>query len=90
MVTILGTFHSLLWKLKTQGTPIKVRVGNDTTEMESKVILLAGTCDLPAKCLVYNLVQCNGSYGYLKCKQRGETVKVSAQGHVHAFPFKTT
>lgn len=87
MLTFLRPFHSSLRKLETEGTPIKVKVGNDTTEMESKVILLAGTCDLPAKCLVCNSVQYNGSYGCLKCKQRGETVKVSARGHVHAFPF---
>ena len=80
-------FHSSLRKLETEGTPIMVKVGNDTTEMGSKVILLAGTCDLPAKCLVCNSVQYNGSYGCLKCKQRGETVKVSAQGHMPAFPF---
>lgn len=64
-----------------------MKAGDDTTEMVSKVILLAGTCDLPAKCLVCNSVQYNGSYGCFKCKQRGQTVKVSARGHVHAFPF---
>jgi len=39
------------------------------------------------KCLVCNSVQYNGSYGCLKCKQRSETVKVSARGHMPAFPF---
>jgi len=87
MLTFLQPFHSSLRKLETEGTPIEVKAGDDTTEMVSKVILLAGTCDLPAKCLVCNSVQYNGSYGCFKCKQRGQTVKVSARGHVHAFPF---
>ena len=81
MLTFLQPFHSSLKKLET------VREGNETTEVLSKVILLAGTCDLPAKCLVCNSVQYNGSYGCFKCKQKGKSVKVSARGHVHAFPF---
>ena len=66
---------------------MKVKADNSTTELVSKAILLAGTCNLPAKCLVCNAVQYNGSYGCFKCKQKGENVKVSARGHVHAFPF---
>lgn len=87
MLTFLQPFHTSLGKLETEGVNIKVKVGSDTKEVLSKVILLAGTCDLPAKCLVYNSVQYNGSYGCFKCKQKGQTVKVSARGHVHAFPF---
>ena len=88
MLTFLQPFHSSLRKLETEGATVQVKAGgNDTTEIVSKVILLAGTCDLPAKCLVCNSVQYNGSYGCFKCKQKGESVKVSARGHVHAFPF---
>ena len=32
-------------------------------------------------------MQYNGSYGCFKCKQRGQSVKVSARGHVHTFPL---
>lgn len=87
MLIFLQPFHTSLRKLETEGVNIKVKVGSDTKEVFSKVILLAGTCDLPAKCLVCNLVQYNGSYGCFKCKQKGQSVKVSARGHVHAFPF---
>ena len=87
MLTFLQPFHSSLRKLETEGVVMKLKLGNDTKEIRSKVILLAGTCDLPAKCLVCNSVQYNGSYGCFKCKQKGQSVKVSARGHVHAFPF---
>ena len=87
MLTFLQLFHSSLRKLENEGVVIKLKLGNDTKEIRSKVILLAGACDLPAKCLVCNSLQYNGSCGCFKCKQRGQSVKVSARGHVHAFPF---
>ena len=87
MLTFLQPFHSSLRKAETDGVKVTLKEGNNSTELLSKVILLAGTCDLPAKCLVCNSVQYNGRYGCLKCKQKGESVKVSARGHVHAFPF---
>ena len=53
----------------------------------SKVILLAGSCDLPAKSLMLNSMQFNGMYGCAKCYQPGITVSTSARGHTHAFSF---
>ena len=53
----------------------------------SKVILLAGSCDLPAKSLMLNSMQFNGMYGCAKCYQPGITVSTSARGHTHAYPF---
>lgn len=50
--------------------------------------LLSCICDLPARALVSNHVQYNGSYSCIKCMQKGETVKVGARGHTHAFPFQ--
>lgn len=62
MLTFLQPFHSSLRKLETEGTPIEVKAGDDTTdEMVSKVILPAGACDMPAKCVVCSSVQYNGS-----------------------------
>ena len=78
MLTFSQPFHSSLQKLETKGTPIKVKVRDDTIEMISKVIL--PVCDMPVKCLVCIAVQYSGSYGCFKCKQRGVIVKVSAQG----------
>ena len=53
-----------------------------------KAVLLACTCDLPARCLVCNSMQYNGEYGCWKCLQAGQTVKTGPNGHVRAFPFK--
>lgn len=53
-----------------------------------KVLTIAGTCDLPAKALVLNTVQCNGKFGCHKCEQPGETVRTGERGHVHAFPYQ--
>ena len=49
-------------------------------------MLLCGTCDLPAKCMVLNMIQFNGKHGCPKCKQEGEVVK-TGQGHTRVFPF---
>ncbi|CAG2218049.1 unnamed protein product [Mytilus edulis] len=52
----------------------------------SKAYLLCGTADLPARCMLCNGVQYNGSYSCWKCMQKGETAK-SGKGHAHVFPF---
>lgn len=36
-----------------------------------KVLLLATTCDLPARAAVLNFTQFNGFYGCCRCKQKG-------------------
>ena len=53
----------------------------------SKVILLAGTCDLPAKCLILNMIQFNGMFGCSKCIQPGSSFSTSARGTVHVYPY---
>ena len=53
----------------------------------SKVILLAGTCDLPAKCLILNTIQFNGMFGCSKCIQPGFSFPTSARGTVHVYPY---
>lgn len=52
-----------------------------------KAVLLACTCDLPARCLVCNSMQYNGEYGCWKCLQPGKTVKTGQRGHARGFPF---
>ena len=49
--------------------------------------LLAGSCDLPAKCMVCNSIQFNGYYGCLKCKIKS-TSSATAKGYVTTFPYK--
>ena len=50
-------------------------------------ILLSGTMDAPAKCLMQNFVQFNGFSGCPYCLHKGTSVKTSARGHSHAYPF---
>jgi len=52
-------------------------------EFISKVVLLACSCDLPAKCLMLNTIQFNGMYGCSKCYQPGITAKTNQQGPMH-------
>lgn len=52
-----------------------------------KGVVLAWTCDLPARCLVCNSMQFNGEYGCWKCLQQGKTAK-AAGGHVQGFPYQ--
>ena len=52
-----------------------------------KAVLLACTCDLPARCLVCNSMQYNGEYRCWKCFHRGKTVKTGQRGNARAFPF---
>ena len=84
MLTFLQPFHSLLSGLETEGFSVET---SNRDQFNSRAILLAGTSDLPAKCLVCNTVQHNGFYGCMKCKQARCTVKTSTGGRVHVFPF---
>lgn len=52
-----------------------------------RCIVLIGTFDAPAKCLFQEFSQFNGFYGCPYCLSPGETVKTSAKGHAHAYPF---
>ncbi|CAB4023065.1 Hypothetical predicted protein [Paramuricea clavata] len=84
MLTYFKPFHSSLRLLETEG----IRVGSpEAGTFISRAILLAGTCDLPAKCLVCNTVQFNGFYGCSECKQPGESVRTDKGGTVLSFPF---
>ena len=79
-------FYQGLRKLEKEG--VNVTVPDEAVgPLTSKVVVICGTCDLPAKCLVCNTVQFNGFYGCCKCKSPGRTVKTSARGHMHVFPF---
>jgi len=55
----------------------------------SKVILFAGTRDLPAKCLVLNCTQFNGEFGCSKFLEPGITLTSSARGHTHVYPYNS-
>ncbi|VDI18924.1 Hypothetical predicted protein [Mytilus galloprovincialis] len=59
----------------------------DIGSFNCKGYLLAGTADLPARCLLCNSIQYNGSYSCWKCLQPGETASVG-KGHAHVYPFQ--
>lgn len=86
MLTFFLPFYEGLSKLETEGVNVTIP-GETVCSFNSKVIVIYGRCDLPAKCMVCNTVQYNGFYGCGKCKNPGRTAKTSARGHMHAFPF---
>ena len=48
--------------------------------------LYSGIFDLPAKCLVQEMIQYNGEYGCSMCESPGEPLTTDAGGHVRVFP----
>ena len=70
--------------LPFSGMVIKNSEGKDLT---IRGILLSATMDAPAKCLMQNLVQFNAFGGFPYCLEQGVSVKTSAKGHTHAYPF---
>lgn len=60
--------------------------------IQDKSKLLCGTCDLPEKCLVLNMIQFNGKHGCPRCYQSSGSVKTQStngeqKGSVWTFPF---
>ena len=53
-----------------------------------QAMLLCGTCDLPAKAMVYNMTQYNGKYGCSHCLQSGKQIKVGERGTAHIYPYQ--
>lgn len=56
----------------------------DGRKMTSKAILLNGTFDLPARCLVCHMIQFNGHCGCGLCEEPGETAR-SGNGFSHVY-----
>ncbi|XP_067649897.1 uncharacterized protein [Haliotis asinina] len=54
-------------------------------EVECRAILIASTCDLPARACVCAMNQYNGQSSCVKCLQTGKVVKVG-KGHTRVFP----
>jgi len=51
-----------------------------------RAILLSGIFDLPAKCIIQEMVQFNGRYGCSFCEDEGENFKTDGGGNVRVFP----
>lgn len=43
----------------------------DKSQYTCHAVLIACTCDLPARAMVMNIVQFNGNHGCSHCKQKG-------------------
>ena len=69
---------------------ITVEVWGVTAPILSKIIVLAGTSDLPAKSLILNIRQFNGFNGCPRCLQSGETLKLGPRSHTHIYHFSET
>ena len=51
-----------------------------------KMFLLSGLFDLPAKCLVQEMIQYNGEFGCSVCEIQGESHETERGGNVRVFP----
>lgn len=85
MLTYLHPYYLTLRKLETDGCEVTDAYGRSFT---SKAFLIAGTADLPARCMVCNMVQYNGKYSCHMCIQEGETFRTQKGGSIHVFPYK--
>lgn len=85
MHVFLRPFWKALSRLELHGTV--VQAWGSVQNMVCKVVLLAGTCDLPAKCLVHNSRQYNGFMGCSKCLQPGATLTLGPRSHTHVYPY---
>ena len=52
-----------------------------------KARLLCGTCDLPAKAMVFNMIQYNGYFGCTYCLQSGKQLATGERGTVHVYQY---
>ena len=86
MQLFLRPFWKVLRKMETEG--LQVKAWNASKSFVARVILLAGTCDLPAKCLVQNFKQFNGFYGCGKCLQPGSTYTLGQSSRKHVYLYE--
>ena len=78
MGTFLKPFINTLDGMLKNG--VEVDCGHCDRKINVKVLLLCGTCDLPAKCIVLNMNQFKGKHSCIKCSQEGKIV-------TRVFPF---
>ncbi len=80
-------FSSTYLEARLETECIQVQVWGSLQKIVSKVIVLAGSCDLPAKSLVLNFRQFNGFMGCPKCLQPGATLTLGCRSHSHVYPY---
>ena len=85
MMTFLQPFNESVSHLYSKG--VEVFLPDIKKSFICHVMLLCGTCDLPAKAMVYNMIQFNGKYGCSHCLQSGKQLTVGPRGKVHVYPY---
>jgi len=85
MLTFLKPFTQSVSILKTNG--MEVYSPDVQQHFKCHAMLLCGTCDLPAKALVYNMKQFNGEFGCPHCLQKGEQISLDSGGTVRIYPY---
>lgn len=85
MMTYLQPFNETISHLYSKG--VEVYSPDIKSSFICHAMLLCGTCDLPAKAMVYNMTQFNGKYGCSHCLQSGTQLAVGARGRVHVYPY---
>lgn len=78
-----GFLRPSMTSLKRLENGVKLNIGD--SEVNFRAILVASTCDLPARACVCAMNQYNGSSSCIKCKQTGKVVKVG-KGSTRVFP----
>lgn len=82
-------FFLILFQFCLKITGIEV-VLPDGVKTKSKVMVLSGHFDLPARAGVVEQVTYIGHDSCSYCNEPGEVVKTGARGHVMTFPFRNT
>lgn len=85
MMTFLQPFNESISYLYSKG--VEVLSPDIKKSFICHAMLLCGTCDLPAKAMVYNMTQFNGQYGCSHCLQSGKQLAVGTRGRVHVYPY---
>lgn len=85
MLTFLKPFTESISNLQTNG--VEVYSPDISGNFICRAMLLCGSCDLPAKAIVYNMKQYNGEYGCSHCLQSGKRLTLDTGGSVHVYPY---
>ena len=85
MLTFLKPFTESISDLQTNG--VEVYSPDTSSSFICRAMLLCGSCDLPAKAIVYNMKQYNGEYGCSHCLQSGKRLTLDTRGTVHIYPY---
>ena len=84
ILTFLKPFCESMTELHTGIEMYSPDIGNNFI---CRAMPLCGTTDLPAKAMVYNMLQYNGQYGCSHCLQPGKQLCTGPRGSVHIYPY---